>query len=368
MNLAWRNLIQDKTRAGLSVLGVALAIMLILVLGGFVSGLNVQVTRYLDHAPGSIVLLRTGLQGASSVTPTNTLPDSALTAARSTAGVAAAVPVVSQTAVLDLGSAKQFVIVVGYDPALGGGPWLMGSGREPIADDEVVVDSVLAARRGIHLGDSLTLMGTPFRVAGSSDESTTWMTGYVFMTLAAAQKLYSAVGMLTMIFVTPAHGVAVSDLIARLDSIADVEARPKAELISDTRSFYLATMGAPLNLMAGIASLVGVTVVGLVTYTATIERRREYGMLKAVGARNRVLYAVVAQQALVAALAGSIVGVAAARGAAWTIMALRPQFLITVEPSSVLTALAAGLLMALVGALFPVRTLGRLAPAEVFRG
>lgn len=368
MLLAVRNLLQEKTRLFLSVGGVALAIMLILILSGFVSGLNVQVTRYLDHAQGSIVLVPSGVRGASSVTPTNTLPVSALDAARATTGVARVVPIVSQTAVLDLGVTKQFVIVIGYDRAQGGGPWLIGAGREPDTDDEVVLDSVLAARRGIHLGESMTLMGTTFKVVGLSQQSTTWMTGYVFTTLPAAQALYRAPGMLTMALVTPGQAVAVSDLIAQLDRIPDVDARSKAQLITDTRSFYLTTMGAPLNLMAGIASLVGVMVIGLVTYTATIERRREYGMLKAVGARNRFLYKVVSLQALATALAGAIVGVGAAEGAASTIMALRPQFLITVAPSSVLTALAAGLLMALLGALFPARLLGRLAPAEVFRG
>lgn len=43
MCLAWRNLPKDKARFLLSVGGVALAILLILILGGFVSGLNVQV-------------------------------------------------------------------------------------------------------------------------------------------------------------------------------------------------------------------------------------------------------------------------------------------------------------------------------------
>jgi putative ABC transport system permease protein len=100
---------------------------------------------------------------------------------------------------------------------------------------------------------------------------------------------------------------------------------------------------------------------------ATLERQLEYGVLKAVGARNRFLYRVVATQALAAALAGSALGVLAALGAAWLIMALRPQFLITVEPTSGLLALAAGLGMALLAALFPARMLARLAPAEVFR-
>ena len=46
MHLARRNLFQDKTRLALSVGGVALAVMLILVLNGLLTGMNLEVRRY----------------------------------------------------------------------------------------------------------------------------------------------------------------------------------------------------------------------------------------------------------------------------------------------------------------------------------
>lgn len=362
MSLAARNLLQDKTRLLLSVAGVALAIMLILILTGFVSGMNLQVSRYFDHAPGSVVLVQAGTKGASSVLPADTAD-----IARSVAGVASAVPVLSQYAVLDLGSSKQYVVVVGYDPALGGGPWVLREGRLPSADDEVVLDAVLADRRGVRLNDNFGLMGQTFKVVGLSDGSTTWMTSYLFMRLDAAQRLFGSPGMISVVLVTPSAGISPSELRSRLSGIPGVDAMLKSDLIATTRSTYLSIFGAPLELMAGIATLVGTLVVGLVVYTATIERQREYGVLKAVGARNRVLYRVVAIQALVAALAGSVMGIGLAFGGAQLIMLVRPQFLISVEPSSTALAVAAGLVMALLGSLVPARLLARLAPAEVFR-
>ena len=362
MSLATRNLLQDKTRLLLSVAGVALAIMLILILTGFVSGMNLQVSRYFDNAPGSVVLVQEGTKGASSVLPAETVDT-----ARAVAGVASAVPVLSQYAVLDLGSSKQYVVVVGYDPAAGGGPWALREGRLPSADDEVVLDAVLADRRGVRLNDDFNLMGRTFRVVGLSEGSTTWMTSYLFMRLTAAQSLFGSPGSISMVLVTPAAGVSPEELRSRLSGISGVDAMLKSDLITSTRSTYLSIFGAPLELMAGIAVLVGTLVVGMVVYTATLERQREYGVLKAVGARNRVLYRVVSIQALVAALAGSVLGIGLALGGAQLIMALRPQFLIAVEPSSTALAMAAGVAMALLASLFPARLLARLAPAEVFR-
>jgi putative ABC transport system permease protein len=61
MFLARRNLFQDITRLALSVGGVALAVMLILLLNGFLAGMNRQITSYLTYSPGSLILSQKGV-------------------------------------------------------------------------------------------------------------------------------------------------------------------------------------------------------------------------------------------------------------------------------------------------------------------
>jgi putative ABC transport system permease protein len=124
---------------------------------------------------------------------------------------------------------------------------------------------------------------------------------------------------------------------------------------------------APLKLMVGIAFLVGSMIVGLIIYTATVERQREYGVIKAIGGKNRFLYRLVVTQALFASIAGSLLGLLLANGAAQWIMAARPQFLIIFDPVDSGQALLAGLGMALMASIVPTRVMTGLAPAEVFR-
>ncbi len=124
---------------------------------------------------------------------------------------------------------------------------------------------------------------------------------------------------------------------------------------------------APLRLMVGIAFLVGALVVGLVIYTATVERQREYGVLKAIGARPQRLYGLVAAQALITAGIGAALGLALAFVAARLIEALRPQFLVALAPSVLVWVVLGGVGMALLAALFPARLVAHLAPADVFR-
>ncbi len=365
MNLAQRNLFKDKTRLFLSVTGVALAVMLILLLAGFLDGMNRQITSYLDHAPGSLVVTQEGvgnLLGATSM-----LPNGTDQAARGERGVANVVPILSQFVILDLHEKKQPAYLVGYDPTRGGGPWQISAGREPGSDDEMVFDRILAQRHDIALGSKVTIMGRDLTVVGLSDGTTSWMTSYIFMRRTAVESLFRSPGASSFLLLSLDEGVSQSEAREYLRGLPGTEVFSKEEMMANDMRLFARFFSAPLQLMVVIAFLVGTMVVGMVIYTATIERQREYGVLKAIGAKNGLLYRVVLTQATIAAGAGSMLGVGLAYGAAQVIMSARPQFLVVLAPAMVAGALASGLGMALLAAYFPARVVAGLAPAEVFR-
>ncbi|MBI5828930.1 MAG: ABC transporter permease [Chloroflexi bacterium] len=365
MFLARRNLFKEKTRLALSIGGVALAVMLVLVLNGFLTGMYRQITSYLDHSPGSVAIAQRGvnnLLGATSLLPPDTADE-----AEKMDGVAGVAPILSQFIILDLHGKKQPAYMVGYLSERGGGPWKLAEGREPEADDEVVFDSVLAARHEIRLGGLIEIMGKDFAVVGLSEGTTSWMTSFFFIRKSAAESLLRAPGATSFLLVTPADGESPEAARDRLGDLPGTQAVLKSEMAANDYKLFARYFSAPLQLMTGIAFLVGTLIVGLVIYTATVERQREYGVLKAIGARNAVLYRVVAAQALIAAMAGAILGVGLAYAAGEWIMAARPQFLIVLEPMESARAVVIGLGMALAAALFPARVVAGVAPAEVFR-
>src|SRR3989304_3631321 len=114
MSLARRNLSQDKTRLILSVAGVALAVMLILILNGFLTGMNRQITSYLDHSPGTLLVAQQGVENLLGAT--SLLPQNAADLASRTHGVEKVVPILSQFATLDLQDKKAPAYMVGYNP------------------------------------------------------------------------------------------------------------------------------------------------------------------------------------------------------------------------------------------------------------
>jgi putative ABC transport system permease protein len=193
------------------------------------------------------------------------------------------------------------------------------------------------------------------------------MTSYFFMAKSAASSLLHEPEATSFLLVTPSRGTSPDVLLHRLQAVPGIEVVPKSTMIANDRALFSRLLNIALGWMVGIAFLVGVLVVGLVIYTATAERQREYGVLKAIGIRNGLLYRVVAGQALIAAGVGSVLGVALSLITAQLIMTLRPQFLIVLAPDAALRAVVIGAVMALLAALIPARAVARLAPADVFR-
>src|SRR5262249_6323598 len=160
---------------------------------------------------------------------------------------------------------------------------------EPAAG-EVVVDSVLAGRHNLSIGSVLDLLGERFSVAGISGGTWGFMSGYVFLSRSELSEMLRLGQGASFVLVSPVPGTGQADLLSRLNGIPGVEALAKADVAANDRRVSLPTFQLPVRLMVAIASVVGALVVGMVVYAATLERRREYAVLKAVGGRNPILY------------------------------------------------------------------------------
>jgi putative ABC transport system permease protein len=365
VTIARRNLLKDKTRVALSVGGVALAVMLIVVLNGFLDGMNRQITSYLDHSPGTLAVAQEDVDNLLGAT--SRLPDGLIQQVEAVRGVDEAIPILSQFVILDLHGKKQPAYMVGYYPDLGGGPWELFAGRQPRTKREMVIDRVLAARHALKLGDTVEILGKEFTIVGLSNHTTSWMTSFFFLRKDAVEDLLLSPGATSYLLLTTSNGVDLDDLLKRLNTLSGVNALSKKEMATNDLKLFAKVFSAPLKLMVGIAFLVGTMIVGLVIYTITVERQREYGVIKAIGAANRVLYKVVLTQALAAASLGAVTGLLLAYGLSQWIMTARPQFLIVFDRYDVSWALLAGLAMAIVATLFPAHVMANLEPAEVFR-
>jgi putative ABC transport system permease protein len=114
--------------------------------------------------------------------------------------------------------------------------------------------------------------------------------------------------------------------------------------------------------------MTGLAVVALTVYTATLARRSEYGVLKALGARNSHLYGVVLAQALYSVALGFAVGLAVTLLLSAIVPALGSNLPLQVGAASLLKVGTMSLIIAALAAVLPIRQIAGLDPATVFRG
>src|SRR3990172_2969288 len=122
-----------------------------------------------------------------------------------------------------------------------------------------------------------------------------------------------------------------------------------------------------IAILVAIGFVVGAAVVGLTIYTATIERTREFGVMKAVGASPGFLYRIVLSQSAILTAAGFLVGLLGAVAVADLAARAVPEFATDFQPRDIAAVGAAALLMAVVASLVPARRVNSIDPAMVFR-
>lgn len=358
--LARRNLLAEPRRLIASAIGVGLAVMLILLLDGMWAGIRQQATVYTDRAGGDLYVLQPGVRDLTA--GVGTVPLSTLDTVRADPDVTWAAPVRTAYVVLQLHDRKVAVYVVGSVPGQPGGAWSIASGRAPTADDEIVVGTVLAQRHGLRVGDRVDVMGQSLRVVGLSDSSG-YMFAYVFVTHAALDRLSGVPGSTSFVLARTAKPVAVAERLRA----EDLNVLTADQVGANNLKFATDIFGSPLRLMVGISLAAGTMIIALTAYTAIVERRREYGIAKAMGATRSRLVRVALTQTFTLAALGLLAGWGLFFAGRALIVEVRPQFAVLLTAGALLRAAAAAFAMALLAAIIPTRRLAALEPAIAYR-
>jgi putative ABC transport system permease protein len=365
--LARRQLLREPLKLTLALLGVAVSVALVGLLFGLREGIGAQVTTYPDHAGAELYLGSGGTHNFLSAS-SSILPVSLERRLRRVAGVADAEPLTAWFDVIPLGRTKFVVLHIGSEPGRLGGPWSIMAGHSPRRPDEIAIDRVMAEQHDLGTGDRLELAGRELRIVGLTDQTASWMAPIVFTTRKTAAAVWGRPRAATFFLVRPDGGIAPEALRRRLArAFPRLSVLTRERIAANDRVLMASSFDSTLLVMVLTALGIGAVVIGLTVYGFVSERRREFGTLKAMGARNRRLYRLVSAQALAIALVGLGGGVVVQRVTGDAIEALSPKFLFVYLPAHLELMVAAAFVMALLGAIAPVRVLARLDPAEVFR-
>lgn len=364
ISLARKNLFQDRRRAALAITGVGAALVLVLVLDGIFAGAMRQVSAYMRNSPADVFIAQEDVRTMHM--SQTALPPETVAAAARVEGVAWAEGLRYTNSVLDAGDGQRISYVLGYDVTSGrGGPRRLTAGSAPGAG-EVLVDEIAAEELNVEVGDTVNVLGAPFRVSGLSTDGTNIVNTTVYIRTEDFARLRG--DSVAYILVGAASGVGPADLAERLDeALPGTTAQTRAEFARQEGNVVRDMAADIMKIMTVIGFLIALAVVGLTLFTSTLAKLREYGIVKALGAGPGRLAASVAAQAVWSVALGLAVAVAVALAVGAAIGALTPNVRVVIEPASVARTAAGALFVGGLAALLPLRRVLRVDPATAFR-
>jgi putative ABC transport system permease protein len=372
VSLARKNLLHDRLRFAITILGVAFAVTLVFVQVGLF---------LLDNASITIEKSSADLWITSKNTPnidfSHTFPEVYVQRVRSIPGVQRADNLIVwfMQMALPTGAQEGTEVYALEDFSAWNLPWktTKGSLDDLKRGPYFFLDSSAVRRYGpFAVGDYREIFERRLKIIGTTEEARSFTTTPIaFMDFRLAQELaYQTMqAKTTYVLVKLAPGADVNTVKAEIRRrLPHNDVFTKAEWAGRSRAYWVKNTGIGLNmyLTVFLGILVGIVVVAQTLYTATMEHLKEFGTVKAIGGGNRDIYAILAEQATIAALVGFAVGVVPS-------LLLKPAMTkiglkLIVTPGFAVIVLVGTLVLCLVSAMVSFRKVAAIDPALVFRG
>jgi putative ABC transport system permease protein len=361
--LARRYLFSDRIRFAISAGGVTFAVLLIVMIQALYQGLSDQAGRIATAAPSDLWVMQAGTPDPSH--GASILPNSVLSDLQEVPGVAAAQPLLGRT--MQVGS-EPFAFVM----AVPEGPFqartIKAFGPRSLPErGQIILSDLLGKEIGADRGDAVFIGASRFEVAEVSS-LVEGFSGTAFVSAQDAAQLFADPKAFSFALVAVSPEADLEEVVAAIeDRVPGTNALTPQAFADVTRRELEEGFLPIVAVLIGIAFVVGLAVIALTIYTSTVERTRDYGVLKAVGASPGQLFAVVVRQSVVVALVGYALGSVLGLVAGRLIQDAVPEFALLYRWQDFLFVLAAALVMSAVAAIVPIRRVARIDPAVVFR-
>jgi putative ABC transport system permease protein len=356
--LARRNALRNPGRtmatAGALTVGVALVTVVAIMAAGLKDTTSGQLERQLDATH-----LVTGQDGWS---PTDASVSERL---RATDGVSG-VTTIRQDTMHAFGDNERVNAIDGSQVSF---KFADGSARaDQLGRDGAIIDEGWATEHGIAVGERFSIQsptGEELSLVARAIERSPVLGGLDFgpVTISAATYDGAFRNEKSVLTVVDAGGVSTDSLSKALAAFPDAKVQDKAAFIDSRTADIDMLMGifVVLLALAVIVSLFGI-VNALVL--ATFERRRELGMLAAVGMTRRQVRRMIRQESIMTSLLGAVTGVIAGFGlGALVTSLLADEGLTFVVPAGSLVGIAVVAVIAgVLAAIVPARRAARLSP------
>ncbi|MBI4848832.1 MAG: FtsX-like permease family protein [Nitrospirae bacterium] len=373
--LALKTLFHEKGRLIITLIGIIFSTVLSLTQVSMYLGLMGNATGIIRHIDGDIWITSRNVQNFDF---TNPFPEERANRIKALPEVLRADKLILTWGFLKLaGGGQEQVQIIGFNPDTGAGaPWNMLNNRsasEVKGGRYMIIDKTSEQRTGtLKEGTLWELNKKMFKLVGLSEGIRSFTTApIVFMSFNQAQNFFAGTvrqNETSYIVAKLKDRGKIKEVVRTLrTTMKDNDVFTREEFIFKTVMYWTVQtgMGMGFFLTAILGLIVGGAIVGQTVYANTMEHLREFGTLKALGAKNSDIYQVIFGQvsinAVIGYAAGSMIIILAQGG---------------IERAGVSLYLSAGLFLALfliilmtcfLSAYFSVRKVRTLDPVMVFR-
>lgn len=355
------NLMHRPFRAVISTFAVAVEVTLILLIVGIMLGMLTD-TSNRQVGIGADVLVQP--PGASLFVGVSGAPVSEKVANKiaQLPHVAAVAPVVAQlstagaVSVIDGIDLKSFEAVGGPLQYLSGGPFQGAY--------DMIIDDLEAGAKHAKVGDKLQVLNHEFTIAGIVEHG---RGARQFVPMATLQEIVGAPGKASIFYVKVDDQQNVDAVIQEIKNVPGMQqygVRSIKEYLTLMSSNSIPGLTTVIRVVIGIAMIIGFIVIFQAMYAAVMERTREIGILKSLGAGKLYIVNAILRETLVIALGGVILGIAISYAAKLGLRAKFQTLPLMITQGWLVRATIIAILGSLLGALYPALKAAQKDPID----
>lgn len=377
--IAWKMLTGNRGKYIAIIMGVMFGAFLIAQQASVFCGLMSLTTSQIKDIEGAeIWVMDKNMQYVDDIKP---MSDNELWRVRGVEGVDWAVRLykgITRARLLD-GTFQQ-IIMIGLDDAT-----MVGAPREIIVgslDDLRTPDAVIMDEAGYHqlwpgetpvAGKTFEMNDRRAVVVGVCKSRKTFMTFPIIYTRYSQAVSYVPMErkVLSFVLANPKPGLTAEEVCKRIEAQTDLQAQTREQFTWTTIWYYFRKTGIPFNFFTTVllGFIVGAAICGQTFYMFTLENLKQFGALKAMGARNIQLIGMIMLQALIVGFIGFSLGVGLVAILFGEIIQKKTDKLAFLMPPEVLIITGVSILvMVTFSSVFSMWRVLRLEPAVVFKG
>jgi putative ABC transport system permease protein len=344
------NLLHRPMRSLISIVAIAVEVTLILVIVGFSLGM-LNDSKQRQAGIGADVIVQP--PGASLIMGLSGAPASVKIAdvIRKLPHVAVVAPVVLQFSMTGNSEIISGIDLATYDQL--GGPFRFRAGGPFEGPNDVLVDDFIADSKNYKVGDTVDVLNHPFRISGIVEHG---KGARKFIPIQTLQKMTGAEGKASVFYVKaddPANTTAVVKEIHEVPGMSQYGVRSMKEYLSMMTATNLPGLTQFLGVVIGVSMVIGFIVIFQAMYTAVMERTREIGILKSLGASKFYIVNLILRETVLLAVFGTIFGIVVSFLASNAIKAKFKTLPLAIQPNWIGYAIIIAMVGAILGALYP---------------